>query len=61
MKSKVRIIEKIIPVTKTTPIVSLDSYPAPDPKRSGAIPITVEKPVIITGLNLILHASIMEL
>ena len=54
-------IEKIIPVTNTIPIVSLDSYPAPDPTRSGAIPMTVEKPVIIIGLNLILQASIMEL
>lgn len=61
MKNKVSIIEKIIPVTNTIPIVSLDSYPAPDPIRRGATPITVENPVIIIGLNLILHASIMEL
>ena len=50
-----------MPEINTIPIVNLDSYPAPDPIRSGAIPITVEKPVIIIGLNLILHASIMEL
>ena len=43
------------------PIVNLDSYPAPEPITSGIIPITVEKPVITTGLNLILHAFIRAL
>ena len=47
MKNNVSKIEKIIPVTNTIPIVSLDSYPAPDPIRRGATPITVENPVII--------------
>ena len=56
----VRKIEKIIPDIKTIPIVSLDSNPAPVPKTRGIIPMTVEKPVITTGLNLILHASIRE-
>ena len=57
MKNNVSKIEKIIPVTNTIPIVSLDSYPI----RRGATPITVENPVIIIGLNLILHALIIEL
>ena len=61
MTNNVKKIENIIPVTKTIPIVNLDSYPAPDPKINGIIPITVDKPVITMGLNLTLHASIIEL
>ena len=60
MKKSVRKIEKIIPEIKTIPIVSLDSYPAPEPITSGIIPTTVEKPVITTGLNLFLQDSIND-
>ena len=50
-----------MPEISTMPIVNLDSKPAPDPKTRGIIPITVENPVIRTGLNLILQASIRAL
>ena len=50
---KVRKTEKIIPEIKTIPIVNLDSYPAPDPITRGMIPTTVDKPVMIIGLNLL--------
>ena len=60
LQTKLRKIEKIIPEINTIPIVNLDSYPAPLPITNGIIPITVENPVITTGLNLILHASIID-
>tara|TARA_Y100001954_G_scaffold224470_1_gene263922 strand:- start:51 stop:236 length:186 start_codon:yes stop_codon:yes gene_type:complete len=60
VRKSVKKIEKIIPEIKTMPIVSLDSYPAPDPTTSGIIPTTVENPVITTGLNLLLQDSIRD-
>lgn len=49
-----------MPDIRTIPVVSLDSKPAPEPNTKGMIPITVEQPVIITGLNLFLHESIRD-
>ena len=49
----------MIPEIRTIPIVNLDSKPAPLPITSGMIPITVEKPVMSTGLNRILQAPII--
>ena len=59
MKS-VRKIEKIMPEINTIPMVSLDSKPAPEPMTSGTTPTTVDTPVMIMGLNLILHAEIKD-
>ena len=49
-----------MPDIRTIPVVSLDSKPAPEPNTKGMIPITVEQPVIITGLNLFLQESIRD-
>ena len=57
---RVRKIEKIMPDINTIPIVSLDSKPAPEPITRGTTPTTVDIPVIIIGLNLILHAEIKD-
>ena len=57
---RVRKIEKIMPDINTIPIVSLDSNPAPEPITRGTTPTTVDIPVIIIGLNLILHAEIKD-
>ena len=59
MKS-VRKIEKIMPDINTIPIVNLDSKPDPEPMTSGTTPTTVDTPVMIMGLNLILHAEIKD-
>ena len=57
---RVRKIEKIIPDINTMPIVNLDSNPAHEPITRETTPTTVEIPVIIIGLNLILHAEIRD-
>ena len=57
---RVRKIEKTIPDIKTIPMVSLDSNPAPEPITRGITPTTVDIPVIIMGLNLILQAEIKD-
>ena len=49
-----------MPDINTIPIVSLDSKPAPEPITRGTTPTTVDIPVIIIGLNLILHAEIKD-
>ena len=49
-----------MPDINTIPMVSLDSKPAPEPITRGTTPTTVDIPVIIMGLNLILQAEIKD-
>ena len=57
---RVRKIEKIMPDINTIPMVNLVSKPAPEPITRGTTPTTVDIPVIIMGLNLILQAEIKD-
>ena len=57
---RVRKIEKIIPDINTIPMVNLDSKPAPEPITRGTTPTTVDNPVIIMGLKLILQSEIKD-